>query len=83
MSVVTVETSTRWQTTSLLRKLRAHRAYAIQVDHAHWLVRSVSGSKDETLAEIEALISQWADEEGTKPLFVVAGDTFVPFPVRQ
>jgi predicted Ser/Thr protein kinase len=82
VSVVTVETTTRSETTSLLRKLRGHKAYAIQIAHAHWLVRSVAGSADEALAEIEALIAQWADEEGTTPTVVVAGDAFVPFPGR-
>jgi hypothetical protein len=61
---VTVETRTRWETSSLLRKLRGHRAHAIQVGRHRWLVRSPVGLSA-SVAELEEIVSKWAAEEGT------------------
>lgn len=65
--VVTVETSSRWETSSLMRKLRGHSPYAVQVGQAHWLVRGFVGESPASVAEIEKLLSEWAAEEGTRP----------------
>ena len=62
--IATVETTTRWETLSLLRKLRGHDAYAIQVGPRHWLVRSPVGTTAHTFAQVEELVSEWAAEEG-------------------
>jgi hypothetical protein len=64
-AIATVETTTRWETLSLLRKLRGHDAYAIQVGPDHWLVRSPVGTSARTIARVEELVSEWAAEEGT------------------
>jgi hypothetical protein len=64
---LTVETTTRWETSSLLRKLRGHHAYAIQVGREQWLVRSPVDASSPNVSELEAIVSQWAAEEGTPP----------------
>ena len=69
---VTIETSSQWQTSSLLRKLRGSGAYAIQVDHSHWLVRGSLARV--TLADFEQLVGEWAFEEGTPVPIVIVGD---------
>jgi hypothetical protein len=63
MSMVTIETASRWETSSLLRKLRGHDVYAIQICRAHWLVRS-SLAAGAGAAAIEELVAEWALEEG-------------------
>ena len=73
MSVGTIETSTRWETTSLLRKLRSHGAYAIQIDQAQWLVRTRGGNAEAVRGEIELLVAEWAAEVGGRPHVVWAG----------
>jgi hypothetical protein len=74
MSMVTVETRTRWETTSLLRKLRGHGAYAIQLDHAHWLVRTGDGDTKAFRGDIERLVAEWGTEEGLLPRVAWAAD---------
>jgi hypothetical protein len=74
VSVVTVETHSRWETTSLLRKLRGHNPYAIQLGHGHWVVRSSRASTAQALAEIEELVTEWALEEGAQPRVVHVAD---------
>lgn len=69
---VTVATSSQWETSSLLRKLRGSGAYAIQLDHRHWLVRGSLARL--TLADFEQLVGEWAFEEGTPVPAVVVGD---------
>lgn len=66
MSTVTVETHSRWETSSLLRKLRGRAAYAVQLDQRTWVVRSVGSDSVRALAEMEALVAEWAHEEGTR-----------------
>ena len=73
MSAVTIETNTRWETTSLLRKLRGHGAYAIQLDQARWLVRMGPGDGG-LRGEIDRLVAEWAAEEGLAPHVAWAGD---------
>lgn len=60
-AVVTVETTSRWEMSSLLRKLRGHSAYAIQVEPDLWLVLSPIPASGR--AEIDALVTEWAKEE--------------------
>jgi hypothetical protein len=67
VSVGTIETSTRWETTSLLQKLRSHGAYAIQIDQAQWLVRTGEGNAEAVRGEIERLVAEWAAEVGGRP----------------
>lgn len=70
--LVTVETSSQWETSSLLRKLRGSGAYAIQLDHEHWIVR---GSLTRlTVADYEQLVGEWASEMGTAVPLVLVGD---------
>lgn len=69
---VTVETNSQWQTSSLLRKLRGSGAYAIQLDHRHWLVRGSLARL--SLADFEQLVGEWAFEEGMAVPRVVVGD---------
>jgi hypothetical protein len=64
MSVVTVETTSRSETSSLLRKLRAHHVYAIQVERSRWLVRSPVRTSGDGVELIEELVAEWAREEG-------------------
>ena len=73
MSMGTIETSTRRETTSLLRKLRGHGAYAIQIDQAQWLVRTGKGDAEAGRGEIERLVAEWAVEEGGRPHVAWAG----------
>ena len=80
---VTVETSTQWETSSLLRKLRGHSAYAVQVEHDRWLVCSLPARAHPSVAALEALIDEWAEEEGTRPLAVRVGDEPVPLRDRR
>jgi hypothetical protein len=70
--LVTVETSSRRETSSLLRKLRGSGAYAIQLDGQHWLVRGSLARL--TLADYEQLVGEWAFEEGTPVPAIVVGD---------
>ena len=78
MSVVTVETTTRWETTSLLRKLRGHSPYAIQLGQGRWVVRSAHVPTPQALEEIELLVGEWAVEEGTPPPVVHVGEAGMP-----
>lgn len=76
--VVTVETSNRWETSSLLRKLRGCNAYAIQLDHGRWLVRTVPEGAKHGNAALQVLIAEWAREEGVHPRAIQVGDAIVP-----
>ena len=76
--VVTVETATQQETASLLHKLRGHRAYAIQLEHGRWLVRSVGDDSNIGPAELQALIAEWAQEEGSALTVIRVGDAIVP-----
>jgi hypothetical protein len=64
VSEVSVVTHSRSETTSLLRKLRGHGPYAIQLGQAHWVVRSSRIPSAQALEEIERLVAEWAVEEG-------------------
>lgn len=70
--LVTVETSSQWETSSLLRKLRGSGAYAIQLDHQHWLVRGSLARR--TVADYEQIVGEWASEVGTAVPVVFVGD---------
>lgn len=74
MSVVTVETTSRWQTSSLLRKLRGHDVYALQLDRSRWLVRSPVRRGAGGVELIEELVAEWAREEGMAAPAVRVGD---------
>lgn len=74
MSVVTVETTSRWETSSLLRKLRGHDVYAVQLDRSRWLVRSPVRSGAGGVERIEELVAEWARDEGMSPPAVRVGD---------
>ncbi|NUT56206.1 MAG: hypothetical protein HOQ03_09515 [Thermoleophilia bacterium] len=76
--VVTVETQSRWETSSLLHKLRGCGAYAIQLEHGRWLVRSVADESKIGTAAIQLLIAEWAREEGAHPRAIRVGDAIVP-----
>lgn len=78
---VTVETGSQWETSSLLRKLRGHSAYAIQIEHQRWLVCSLPARAHPSVAALQALIDEWAEEEGTRPLSIRVGDA--PSPLRE
>lgn len=78
---VTVETGSQWETSSLLRKLRGHSAYAVQVEQDRWLVCSLPARDQPSVAALQALIDEWAEEEGTRPLAVRFGDA--PVPLRE
>jgi hypothetical protein len=80
---VTVETGTQWETSSLLRKLRGHSAYAVQVELDRWLVCSLPARAHPSVAALQALIDEWAEEEGTRPLAVRVGDAPVPLRERR
>jgi hypothetical protein len=75
---VTVETGSQWETSSLLRKLRGHSAYAVQLEHDRWLVCSLPARAHPSVAALRALIEEWAEEEGTQPLAVRVGEAPVP-----
>ena len=75
---VTVETGSQWETSSLLRKLRGHSAYAVQVEHDRWLVCSLPARANPSLAALQKLIDEWAEEEGARPLAVRIGEEPVP-----
>jgi hypothetical protein len=62
VSLLRVETTSRWETSSLLRKLHARNAYAVQLAPARWLVLSPIAVDDR--GELEALVAEWAAEEG-------------------
>lgn len=79
--LITVETLSRWETSSLLRKLRGCRAYAVQLEHGKWLVRSVPDAATMDSAAVQALIGEWAREEGTQTRAVQVGDVIVPLRV--
>jgi hypothetical protein len=72
VSEVSVETCSRWETRSLLRKLRGHSPYAIDLGRGRWIVgsSSVSGAQ---VAQIEHLVTEWAREEGTERPLVLVG----------
>jgi hypothetical protein len=76
--VITIETASRWETSSLLRKLRGCRAYAVQLEQGRWLVRSVPDETTMDSAAVQALITEWAREEGTQTRAVRVGDVIVP-----
>lgn len=76
--VITVETISRWETSSLLRKLRGCGAYAVQLEHGRWLVRSVPDETTQSSAAVQALIAEWAREEGTQTRALRVGDVIVP-----
>jgi hypothetical protein len=76
--VITVETTSRWETTSLLRKLRGCRAYAVQLEHGRWLVRSGPEDGVHDAAAVQALIAEWALEEGAQARALRVGDVIVP-----
>ena len=76
--VITIETLSRWETSSLLRKLRGCRAYAVQLEHGRWLVRSVPDESSLDAAAVQALITEWAREEGTQTRAVRVGDVIAP-----
>jgi len=78
---VTVEIGSQWETSSLLRKLRGHSAYAVQVEHDRWLVCSLPAESRPSVAALQALIDEWAEEEGTRPLAVRVGEQ--PVPLRE
>ena len=80
---VTVETSTQWETSSLLRKLQGHSAYAVQVEHDRWLVCSLPARGHRSVDALQALIDEWAEEEGTRPVAVSVGDEPVPLRDRH
>jgi hypothetical protein len=80
---VTVETSSQWETSSLLRKLRGHSAYAVQVEHDRWLVCSLPARSHPSVDALQALIDEWAEEEGARPLAVRVGDEPVPLRERR
>ena len=75
---VTVETSSQWETSSLLRKLRGHSAYAVQVEQERWFVCSLPARAHPSVAALQALIDEWAEEEGARPLAVRVGAEPVP-----
>jgi len=75
---VTVETTNRWETSSLLRKLRGCNAYAIQLDHGRWLVRTTPDGSEDRAAELQVLIAEWAQEEDVRPRAIRVGDAIVP-----
>jgi hypothetical protein len=79
--VITVETLSRGETSSLLRKLRGCRAYALQLEHGRWLVRSVTDEAAMDSVAVQALIGEWAREEGTQTRAVWVGDVIVPLRV--
>jgi hypothetical protein len=76
--VLTVETANRSETSSLLRKLRGCNAYAIQLDHGGWLVRTVPDESKLGTAALQVLIAEWAREEGIRPRAIQVGDAIVP-----
>ena len=76
--VITVETMNRWETSSLLRKLHGYRAYAVQLEHGRWLVRSVSDEAPQSSEAVQALIAEWAREEGAQARALRVGDVIVP-----
>ena len=76
--VVTVETANRSETSTLLRKLQGCSAYAIQLDHSRWLVRSTPDEATIGAAALQVLIAEWAHEEGTEHRVIRVGDTIVP-----
>jgi hypothetical protein len=80
---VTVETSSQWETSSLLRKLRGHSAYAVQVEHDRWLVCSLPARSHPSVDALQALINEWAEEEGARPLAVRVGDEPVPLRAQR
>jgi hypothetical protein len=79
---VTVETSSQWETSSLLRKLRGHSAYAVQVELDRWLVCSLPARSHPSVDALQALIDEWA-EEGARQLAVRVGDEPVPLRARR
>lgn len=76
--VVTVETGSRSETSSLLRKLQGCSAYAVQLDHRRWLVRSTPDESTIGADALRVLIAEWALEEGTQHRAIRVGDTIVP-----
>ena len=76
--VITVETMSRWETSSLLRKLRGCRAYAVQLEQGRWLVRSVPDEATQSSETVQGLIAEWAREEGAQTRALRVGDVIVP-----
>ena len=76
--VITVETLSRWETSSLLRKLRGCGAYAVQHEHGRWLVRSVPDEASRDSAAVQALIAEWALEEGAQARVLRVANVIVP-----
>jgi hypothetical protein len=73
--VITVETTSRWATSSLLRKLRGHDVYAVQIGAAHWLVRSSQPVDGAGVAAVRELVEQWARDEGMPLPTLHVGDS--------
>jgi hypothetical protein len=80
---VTVETRSQWETSSLLRKLSGHSAYAVQVELDRWLVHSLPARAHSSVAALQALIDEWAEEEGARPLAVRVGVEPAPLGERR
>jgi hypothetical protein len=78
--LITVETTSRWETSSLLRKLHGCRAYAVQLDQGRWLVRSLPDEATRDAEAVQALIAEWALEEGAQARACRVGDVIVSLP---
>lgn len=70
--VVTVETTSQWQTGSLLRRLHGFNAYAIQISRNRWIVRGRASVGGRSPAALRELIDEWAAEQPRRPLVVRA-----------
>ena len=72
--LVTVETSSQWETGSLLRRLQGFNAYAIQISRNRWIVRGRASVGGRSPAALRALVDEWAAEQQRRPLVVRAAD---------
>ena len=63
-------------------KLRGHPAYAVQVELERWLVCGLPARAHPSVDALQALIDEWAAEEGASPLAVRVGDEPVPLRAR-
>ena len=56
---------------------------AVQVERDRWLVCSLPARGHPSIDALQALIDEWAEEEGTRPLAVRVGDEPVPLRGRH
>jgi hypothetical protein len=63
---------------AIVRSVRGHSAYAVQVEQERWFVCSFPGRSHPSVAALQALIDEWVEEEGARPLAVRVGAEPVP-----